>query len=439
MSAYDKMVTMIEDTVTPLAAKLGQQKYITSIRDGFIAALPFMIVGSFMLVFIFPPFDPETKWGFARAWLDFAKTYQNQLLLPFQLSMGVMTLFISVGVAASLGRHYKLDPITTGLLSLMSFLLVAAPMKDGSISTQYFSGQGIFTALICAIYATEVYAFLKRKNITIRLPEQVPTGVARSFEVLIPVLVIILTLHPLNLFIESETGMILPQAIMSLVKPLVSASDSLPAILISLFIYQVLWFAGIHGALIVTGIMNPFWMANLAENQAALAAGGELTHIYLQGFWDHYLLIGGVGSTLPLAFLLLRSKAIHLRTIGKMGVVPGLFNINEPILFGAPIVMNPVFFLPFILVPMVNAVLAYVATSMGLVARVVSLTPWTSPAPLGASWAANWAFSPVIMCLVCMAMSAIMYYPFLKAYERTLLKQEEETAAEAHAGQPVTA
>jgi len=439
MSAYDKMVTMIEDTVTPLAAKLGQQKYITSIRDGFIAALPFMIVGSFMLVFIFPPFDPETKWGFARAWLDFAKTYQNQLLLPFQLSMGVMTLFISVGVAASLGRHYKLDPITTGLLSLMSFLLVAAPIKDGSISTQYFSGQGIFTALICAIYSTEVYAFLKRKNITIRLPEQVPTGVARSFEVLIPVLVIILTLHPLNLFIESETGMILPQAIMSLVKPLVSASDSLPAILISLFICQVLWFAGIHGALIVTGIMNPFWMANLAENQAALASGGELTHIYLQGFWDHYLLIGGVGSTLPLAFLLLRSKAIHLRTIGKMGVVPGLFNINEPILFGAPIVMNPVFFLPFILVPMVNAVLAYVATSMGLVARVVSLTPWTSPAPLGASWAANWAFSPVIMCLVCMAMSAVMYYPFLKAYERTLLKQEEETAAEAHAGQPVTA
>lgn len=439
MSAYDKMVTMIEDTVTPLAAKLGQQKYITSIRDGFIAALPFMIVGSFMLVFIFPPFDPETKWGFARAWLDFAKTYQNQLLLPFQLSMGVMTLFISVGVAASLGRHYKLDPITTGLLSLMSFLLVAAPVKDGTISTQYFSGQGIFTALICAIYSTEVYAFLKRKNITIRLPEQVPTGVARSFEVLIPVLAIILTLHPLNLFIESETGMILPQAIMSLVKPLVSASDSLPAILISLFICQVLWFAGIHGALIVTGIMNPFWMANLAENQAALASGGELTHIYLQGFWDHYLLIGGVGSTLPLAFLLLRSKAIHLRSIGKMGVVPGLFNINEPILFGAPIVMNPVFFLPFILVPMVNAVLAYVATSMGLVARVVSLTPWTSPAPLGASWAANWAFSPVIMCLVCMAMSAVMYYPFLKAYERTLLKQEEETAAEAHAGQPVTA
>ncbi|MEI8632627.1 PTS transporter subunit EIIC [Vibrio sp. PP-XX7] len=146
MNLYTKMVSVIEDTITPIAGKVGQQKYITSIRDGFIAALPFMIVGSFMLVFIFPPFDPHTTWGFAQAWLHFSSTYQEQLLLPFQLSMGVVTLFISVGVAASLGRHYELDRITNGLLSMMAFLLVAAPVKDGNISMQYFSGQGIFTA-----------------------------------------------------------------------------------------------------------------------------------------------------------------------------------------------------------------------------------------------------------------------------------------------------
>jgi PTS system cellobiose-specific IIC component len=133
-----------------------------------------------------------------------------------------------------------------------------------------------------------------------------------------------------------------------------------------------------------------------------------------------------VGSTLPLAFLLLRSKAIHLRTIGKMGIVPSFFNINEPILFGAPIIMNPVFFLPFIFVPMINATLAYIATKLGWIAQVVSLTPWTTPAPIGASWAANWAFSPVVMCLLCMVFSAVMYYPFLKAYERSLLKTEQE-------------
>lgn len=351
-------------------------------------------------------------------------------MLPFNFSMGIMTLFISVGIAASLAKHHELDPLTAGMLSLMAFLLVAAPLKDGQISTAYFSGQGIFTAILVAIYSTELYAFLKRKNITIRLPPEVPTGVARSFEILVPVLAVVVTLHPLNLFIESQLGMIIPEAIMSLVKPLVAASDTLPAVLLSVLVCQVLWFAGIHGALIVTGIMNPFWMANLSVNQAAMAAGSAIPHIYVQGFWDHYLLIGGVGSTLPLAFLLLRSKAIHLRTIGRMGVVPGLFNINEPILFGAPIIMNPLFFLPFVLVPMVNATLAWIALDLDLVSRVVSMTPWTTPAPIGASWAANWSFSPVILCLMCMVTSAAMYLPFLKAYEKQLLEQENENAVE---------
>ena len=436
---YQAMVNVIEKHITPLAGSVGQQRHVIAIRDGFIAALPFMIIGSFMLVFIFPPFSPDTTNSFARGWLDLSLKYREQLMLPWYLSMGVMTFFISVGIGASLGKHYKLDPIMTGLLAFMAFLLVAAPYHDKQISTQYFSGEGIFTAILTAIYAAEVYALLKRRNITIRLPKEVPTGVARSFEILIPVIVIVATLHPLNLFIQSTTGMIIPEAIMHLLAPLVSASDSLPAILISVLICQVLWFAGIHGALIVTGIMNPFWMTNLALNQTALQAGAPLPHIYLQGFWDHYLLIGGVGSTLPLAILLLCSKAVHLRTIGKMGVVPSFFNINEPILFGTPIIMNPVFFLPFTLVPMLNAVFAYTATKLGWVAQVVSLTPWTTPAPIGASWAANWAFSPVIMCLFCMVLSAVMYYPFLKAYERTLLKQEAEKATTQTAGNAVPA
>ncbi|MBV8875966.1 PTS sugar transporter subunit IIC [Phytobacter diazotrophicus] len=439
-SLYSKLIAVIEQKITPLAGAVGQQKYVTSIRDGFILALPFMIVGSFMLVFIFPPFSPDTTWGFARAWLQFSLDHRANLMLPYYFSMGIMTIFISVGVAASLARHHELDPLTSGMLSLMGFLLIAAPLKDGQISTAYFSGQGIFTALLVAIYTTELYAFLRRNNITIRLPPEVPTGVARSFEILIPVLAVVLTLHPLNLVIEAQFGMIIPEAIMSLVKPLVAASDTLPAILLSVLVCQILWFAGIHGALIVTGIMNPFWMANLSVNQAAIAAGTAIPHIYVQGFWDHYLLIGGVGSTLPLALLLIRSKAVHLRTIGRMGIVPGMFNINEPILFGAPIIMNPLFFLPFVLVPMVNATLAYLALDFGLVARVVSMTPWTTPAPIGASWAANWAFSPVIMCLICMVTATAMYFPFFKAYEKQLLAQDAaENQPSGATGQSETA
>ena len=136
-SLYQSMVSVIEQSITPLAGRLGQQKYVIAIRDGFTAALPFMIIGSFMLVFIFPPFSPETTNGFARAWLDFSTQYREQLMLPFNLSMGVMTFFISVGIGASLGRQFNLDPVMTGLLAFMAFLLVAAPYKDGQISTQY--------------------------------------------------------------------------------------------------------------------------------------------------------------------------------------------------------------------------------------------------------------------------------------------------------------
>lgn len=420
-SFYKYLVGIIEKRLAPMAGVIAQQRYVLAIRDGFIAALPFMIVGSFMLVFIFPPISSNTTFEFAKAWLNFSANYREQLMLPFNMSMGLMTIFISVGVGASLGKQYSLDPITTGLLSLMSFMLVAADLKNGALSMQYFSGQGIFTALLCSIYATEIYRWLKKRNITIKLPEQVPPGVSRSFEVLIPVIVIMITLHPLNLFIEHVTGMILPEAIMAMLKPLVAASDSLLAVILAVLLCQILWFAGIHGTMIVTGIMNPFWMANLASNQAALAAGEAIPHTFVQGFWDHYLFIGGVGSTLPLAILLIRSRAAHLRTIGRMGFVPGLFNINEPILFGAPIIMNPILFIPFVFIPVVNAILAWYAIDLGLVEKVVMMTAWTTPAPIGASWATNWAIAPVILCFICMAIAALMYYPFVKAYEKTLL------------------
>lgn len=420
-SFYNFLVGIIEKRLAPMAGVIAQQRYVLAIRDGFIAALPFMIVGSFMLVFIFPPISTNTTFQFAKAWLNFSANYREQLMLPFNMSMGLMTIFISVGVGASLGKQYSLDPITTGLLSLMSFMLVAADLKNGALSMQYFSGQGIFTALLCSIYATEVYRWLKKRNITIKLPEQVPPGVSRSFEVLIPVIVIMITLHPLNLFIEHATGMILPEAIMAMLKPLVAASDSLLAVILAVLLCQILWFAGIHGTMIVTGIMNPFWMANLASNQAALAAGEAIPHTFVQGFWDHFLFIGGVGSTLPLAILLIRSRSAHLRTIGRMGFVPGLFNINEPILFGAPIIMNPILFIPFVFIPVINAILAWYAIDLGLVEKVVMMTAWTTPAPIGASWATNWAIAPVILCFICMAIAALMYYPFVKAYEKTLL------------------
>ena len=197
------------------------------------------------------------------------------------------------------------------------------------------------------------------------------------------------------------------------------------AVLISLFICNLLWFIGIHGALIITGIMNPFWMTYLFENQQALAAGSPtLPHIYLQGFWDFYLLIGGIGSTLPLVLMAMRSRSRQLKSVAKIGLLPSLFKINEPILFGFPVIMNPVFLLPFLFVPLINACIAWYLTQLGILDRAVAMLPWSMPSPLGAAWSANGSWKNLCMSLFAMFNAWMLYRPFFKVYERQLAETE---------------
>lgn len=215
---------------------------------------------------------------------------------------------------------------------------------------------------------------------------------------------------------------------MAIFKPLVSAADSLPAILLAVLVGHLLWFAGIHGAAIVSGMLQMFWLTNLGMNQQALAQGAPLPHIFMEAFWTFFIVIGGSGATMGLVFCYLRSRSAHLRSIGRLSVVPSLFNINEPVIFGTPIVMNPVFFIPFLLAPMVNAVLAWAAMKLDLIGRVISVVPVDCS---GADWrrvGAGVDFRAAILVVVLACVSAIIYFPFFKVYEKQLLAQEAEEA-----------
>jgi PTS system, lactose/cellobiose family IIC component len=282
-AAFNLIFRFIENYVSPIAGRISSQRHVMAIRDGFISAMPFMIVGSFLLVFAYPPFSPDTTWGFARAWLDLAKQYEGRILSPFDMTMGIMSIYICAAIAYNLGKHYvkshQLDPFMCAMLSLMAFLLVAAPKTNGTLPVDSLGGTGIFTAILVAIYCVEMMRFLKAHNIGIRLPDQVPPMIKNSFDLLIPVLVVVLTLYPLSLLIQSQFTMLIPQAIMALFKPLVAAADSLPAILLAVIIAHLLWFAGIHGAAIVSGMLQMFWLTNLGINQSALAHGAPLPHI----------------------------------------------------------------------------------------------------------------------------------------------------------------
>lgn len=251
---------------------------------------------------------------------------------------------------------------------------------------------------------------------------------------LIPVLVVFMTVYPLSLFVQSQYDMLIPDAVMQMFKPLISASNSLPAIIGALLVSQLLWFAGIHGAAIVVGLLSPIFLTNIGANIDAFVAGEPIPNIFTQPFWDFYIFIGGSGATLALAILMVFSRSIHLRSLGRMSVVPGFFQINEPIIFGTPLVLNPMLFVPFVFAPIINAVIAYVAVHTGLVGMGVATTPWTTPAIIGASWGAGWTLAPVLLVIGLLILDLFIYLPFFKMFEKQLLEQEKETAVQKEMG-----
>ena len=443
MKFYDKLMGVVENHVAPMAAKVGAQIHVRAMRDGFITAMPFIIVGSFILIFAFPPFAADTTNAFGRAWLDFATNNFDAIMMPYNMSMGIMTIFVSLGVAYSLARAYMMDGITCACLSLMSFLLVCAPVTDGALPANHMGGTGIFTAVICAFLAVELVRFLHKHNITIKMPEQVPPAIARCFEMLIPVLIVFMTLYPLSLLVQSQFDMLIPDVVMDLFRPLVTASNTLPAIIGALLVSQLLWFAGIHGAAIVVGLLTPVFLTNIGANTEAFIAGEPIPNLLTQPFWDFYIFIGGSGATLALAILMAFSRSVHLRSIGRMSAVPGFFQINEPIIFGAPIVMNPLLFVPFLFAPIVNAIIAFTAVKMGFVGMGIATTPWTTPAIIGASWGTGWTLAPVFLVVALLIIDLFIYLPFFKMFEKQLLEDEKKVAdsskEETAEGTPATA
>ncbi|EOI5718474.1 PTS sugar transporter subunit IIC [Cronobacter dublinensis] len=414
-------VDLIEQRLTPVANIITKNQHITAMRDGFTLAMPFVIVGSLMVPMLFPPFAISSASRFGSFYL----LLRPMLLPTFELTLGLVALIVAFGASASLAKQYQLPERLCGLTGCLAFLLFIG-FRDNGATNVFLGGMGLFTALISSAYSIEIIRFFYKRGWCIRLPDEVPVMTRNGFQLLMPLLVIMLSISVMNAVMLQTTGQILPQLIGEALRPLIVASDTLTAVLISLFLCNLLWFVGIHGALIITGIMNPFWLTYLFENQRALAAGeAVLPHIYLQGFWDFYLLIGGIGSTLPLVFMAMRSRSRQLRSVGKIGLLPSLFNINEPILFGFPIIMNPVFLLPFVFVPLINACIAWYLTQMGILDRAVAMLPWSMPSPLGAAWSANGSWKNMCMCLFAFFNAYMLYRPFFKVHERQLMQLEK--------------
>ncbi|MBH8609311.1 PTS sugar transporter subunit IIC [Thermoactinomyces sp. CICC 10521] len=420
----------IDSKLMPPLARLSEVRHLRAIRDGIISALPLILVGAFFLIIANPPIPGLAK---------MVEPYTNDILIPFRLTLGLMALYASFGMGYSLARSYKLDGISGGMLTMATFIMATIPVnlddklpKDQPLGwllpMENLGGSGLFMSILAMLIAVESLRFFKKHRITLKMPDSVPSSVSRSFEALIPAAFIIVVMWVIRVWL----GIDLNEVLHAIFKPLAAfAGNSYLGALVPVIFIMLLWSAGIHGDAVVGTVFQPIWFALLDQNAAAAAAGKALPNLIVEPFFQWFVWIGGSGTSIGLAILMCFSKSSYLKKVGRFSIVPGIFNINEPIVFGVPMVMNPLMFIPFVLVPIFCTTTTYIAFSLDLINRVATIPPWTLPAPIGAYLATGGDWRAIVLCLVNICLSVLIYYPFFKVFEKRMLKEEKGELAQS--------
>lgn len=422
-----KMMTCLEDKMGPIAQFLDENRYLSAIKNAFIAIMPLLIVGSFFILFAYLPIEVYTS-GMESL---FGPSWQNLLLAPYNITMNAMTLYLVIVMASQLAKAYQLDKMGASFAALASFLLVTPlyPLADDSlgqgVAFNNLGVNGLFVGIIVSLLAVEILRFVDQRGWKIKMPAAVPANVAVSFSTLIPILVVIIIFNLIRIGFESTSYGSLQAFIFSnLQTPLTALGATLPATVLLMLLEGLLWFFGINGGNIVGGVMQPIWLALTAENAEAFASGLPIPNIVNFQFYASFIKIGGSGATLGLCLLLLFfAKSSQFKAIGKLSLAPQLFNINETVIFGVPILLNPLLFVPFILTPIVTAVVAYFAMNWGLVPLTNGVNiPWTTPPVISGFLLSGWrgALLNIVQLLISMG----VYYPFFKAADNLAYQKE---------------
>ncbi len=436
-------ISFLEKHVMPVAGRIAEQKHLQAIRDGIILAMPLLIIGSLFLIIGFIPIPGYSEFMsglFGEKWL-------TKLLYPVNATFDIMALIVSFGVAYRLAEKYKVDPLSAGAISLASFLLAtpnwtmftpegasAAVQVGGVIPMMYMGSQGLFVAMLLGVLSTEIYRKIIQKNIVFRLPDGVPPAVSRSFVALIPAFVVLLVVWLVRILIENTSFESIHNIVSSLLAgPLNALGSSLIGAMLAVLAVQLLWSVGIHGAAIVGGVLDPIWLSLMDQNRAVFQAnpGADLPNVITKQFFDLWIYAGGSGATLALVILMLwRARSQQMKSIGRLSIGPGLFNINEPVTFGMPIVMNPLLIIPFILAPIALVLISYFGMATGLVAKPSGVAvPWTTPPIISGYLATGGKISGSVLQIVNFFVSLLIYYPFFRIWDRQKLSEEQAESA----------
>lgn len=426
------VITKLNDLLSPFAAKIGNQRHLKAISSGMMFGLPFIVIGSFFLIFANPPinidqYNPATAnffMKFMAGWKDFAVASYDLITAPYNLTMGIIGLISVFGIAFSLASEYKINPAMNGMVASVIFLMVCTPVKEGNINLNYLGTNGLFVAIIIGLLVVEVNRIFEVKNIKLKLPDTVPPMVATFINTLVPLLTNIILFYGINLIFLVTTKKIFPETVMDILTPATNIAGSLGGFLLIVTLGNVLWLFGINGSSIIFPIVFTLGMAQTGLNAEQMSNGETMTHLMnLQMF--RISVLGGAGGTLGLILLMMRSKVSEYRTIGKLSLIPGICSINEPVIFGLPIVFNPILAIPFLITPIVSLLLTYFAQSVGLIGVGFIVDPSFTPF-FAQAYLSSMDWRNIVFCLVLILISSVIYYPFFKVMENNKTKLVDE-------------
>ena len=398
---------LIETYLMPLSQKLSSNKYLVALRDGLMLSMPLLIVGSLAIVigdFPVPAFHEFMTSIVGDVW----NTWCWDMVNP--ATMGLVALFAVVGVSHSLASEEEVEPLPAVAISISAYFLLLQQMDGGGYATSSFDSAGLFTAMLTALIATKLYAVLLKKDIKIKMPSTVPGFVTRQFEALIPATLIVILFLILRLIFEATPYGTVSNFIVTVIQmPLTNIGTTFIGTIFITVLNSILWFFGIHGTAVIDSFIRPY--------------------IATQDFANLIIFLGGTGNTVSLALIMaFKCKSKRLKSLGKLSFLPGIFNVNEPVIFGLPLVLNPMMAIPFFIVPLVTVGISFAAMFFGLVPYPTGVTvPWTMPAPFG-GWMMCADIRGGILQLIVLVIGGLIYYPFINALDQQYLKEESAEA-----------
>lgn len=421
------MLNKLESILMPLAEKIGKNKYLIAVRDGLLLSLPLLIVGSFFLLIANFPIPGWTEfWG-----RFFGENWANYFSKPSDATFSIMAILAVVGIGYSFAGQMNVDKLFGAAVALVCWFLImpyeilVGDMSITGIPLGWCGSKGIFVGILSAFLSIHIYAWVDKKGWVIKMPDGVPPTVEKSFAALIPACMSVLVFFVIYIvFAMTPYGSAFNFIFTILQTPLLKLGNTLPAMVIAYIFLHLFWFFGVNGGSVVGAVFNPILQTLSAENLAAMQVGQEIPNIICQQFQDLFATFGGAGSTLSLLIaMLLFCRSKRIKELGKLALVPGIFNINEPIIFGLPILLNPMMLIPFMLVPTVNIVISYICMAIGLVPLCSGVAvPWTTPVVISGFLATGW--QGAVLQIVLLLIGVVIYMPFIKMMDKQYLADE---------------